>query len=72
MPVRKFRASAVADLPAGVRFKHSDAVLAARAVHRLSEIFSPIHSFPPGVYRFRNIEEAQAQKKSWMRNAIKR
>jgi hypothetical protein len=38
---------------------------ALRSVFRLAELFAPPQKFPPGVFKFRSIEQAQAQRIAW-------
>ena len=66
MPVRKFRSVAEAEqakqiLPGSAEFSR-----AVRAVFWIAATFSPARNVPPpGVYKFRSLEEAQARKKAW-------
>ena len=67
MPVRKFPSLAEAEqakriLPGSVEFSR-----AVRAVFWIAATLSPMRNAPPGVYKFRSLEEAQAQKKAWAR-----
>jgi hypothetical protein len=42
---------------------------ALHSVFWMAKKFAPPQNFPPGVYKFRDIEQAQAQKKAWARAA---
>jgi len=65
MPVQKFRSL----LEAGKkkRFQPGTAEFsnALRSVFWMAARFAPPQKLPPGVYKFRSIEQAQAQKKAW-------
>ena len=67
MSVSKFRSLGEAGRlrqiqPGTVEFSKS-----LRAVFLLAARLSPPQNIRPGVYKFRNIEQAQAQRKAWTR-----
>jgi hypothetical protein len=67
MPVRKFRSLLEVEpakriLPGSVEFSR-----ALRSVFWLAATFAPVQKAPPGVHKFRCLEEAQARKKAWAR-----
>lgn len=67
MPVRKFRSLSEAKqakriLPGSVEFSR-----ALRSVFWIAATFAPVQKAPPGVYKFRSLEEAQTRKKTWAR-----
>ena len=64
MPVRKFRD--VSEMNGTRWFESNDPALFLAINHtwRLAERICPKH-FPPGVYRHRTIEEAQALREKW-------
>jgi hypothetical protein len=67
MPVRKFHSLA----EAGQVQKHNPGTeefsRSLRSVFHLAAQFAASNKFPPGVTKFRSIEEAQAQRLAWMR-----
>lgn len=67
MPVRKYRTLADAGRARRIQPGSEEFSRALRTVFRLAAKFSPAQKFPPGVYRFRSIEEAQAQRIAWTR-----
>lgn len=67
MPIRKFRSLSEADKikrfrPGTEEFSH-----ALRSVFGMAAILAPHRLAPPGVFKFRSIEEAQDWNKSWKR-----
>jgi hypothetical protein len=65
MPIQKFRS--VGAIQSVERFspgtkEHNRAL---RAVFWMAAKLSPNQQYPPGVYKYRSLEEAQAQKRSW-------
>ncbi len=65
MPVRKFHSIAEANQPKRFGPGTVEFSRALRAVFWIAATFAPPRIVPPGVHKFRNIEEAQARKKSW-------
>ena len=65
MPVRKYRS--LMDVEPAKRFLPGSVELsrALRSVFWLSATFAPLQKAPPGVHKFRCLEEAQARKKAW-------
>jgi hypothetical protein len=66
MPIRKFRTLAEAGRARRIQPGTEEFSRALRVVFQLSDRFASSQKFPPGVYKFRSIEEAQAQKMVWM------
>jgi hypothetical protein len=65
VPVRKYRSleeavKSVRLVPGSAEFSR-----ALRAVFWIAGRFGPSRKAPPGVHKFRSIEEAQARKKGW-------
>jgi hypothetical protein len=71
MPIRKFRTPAEAGKPVKLQPGSEDFSRALRNTFRLAAIFAPSQAFPPGVFKFRSIEQAQAQRKAWIRDTIR-
>jgi len=65
MPVRKFRSFSEAVQQKGLAPGTEEFSCALRAVFWLAAKFAPRQVSPPGVHKFRSIEEAQARRKSW-------
>jgi hypothetical protein len=67
MPVQKFSSL----LEIGKRKKlqpgTSEFSNAVRSVFWMAARLAPSRTPPPGVYKFRDMEQAQAQKKAWLR-----
>jgi hypothetical protein len=72
MPIRKFRSLAEAGRVQKLNPGTEQFSLSLRNVFRLAAQFAPSPKPSPGVTKFRNIEEAQAQRSAWMRAARKR
>ena len=68
MPIQKFRSLADARKALHFRAGTPEHFRAVRSVFWLAARLAPQRSYPPGVYKFRSIEEAQAQRKLWDRN----
>lgn len=66
MPVQKFRSLDEMEISWVIPGtpEHSRSI---RAVLALVSIFAPKRRLPPGVFKYRNIEEADAQRESWER-----
>lgn len=66
MPIEKFRS--LQEMEAGWvepgTPKHTRSI---RAVLALVSMFAPKGISPPGVFKYRNVEEADAQRESWER-----
>jgi hypothetical protein len=68
MPIQKFRSAADASKsPVRLRPGTKEHSLALRAVFSIAALLSPPRRFPPGVYKYRSITEAQAQRSRWAR-----
>jgi hypothetical protein len=68
MPVRKFRSVADASKsPVRLRPGTKEHSLALRAVFSIAAQLSSPRRFPPGVYRYRSVGDAQAQRSRWAR-----
>jgi len=67
MPIRKFRTLDDAGHPERLQPGTEKFSRALRGVFRLMARFAPAQRFPPGVFKFRSIEQAQAQRKAWTR-----
>jgi hypothetical protein len=65
MPVRKFRTLDEAGRPQRYQPGTEEFSRALRSVFRLAELFAPPQKCPPGVFKFRSIEQAQAQRIAW-------
>jgi hypothetical protein len=70
MPIHKFRAFAEAGRPTKLKPETEEFSRVLHSVFRLAAIFAPIQSFPPGVYKFRSLEESQANKMEWIRKSV--
>ncbi|PYV86801.1 MAG: hypothetical protein DMG05_18845 [Acidobacteria bacterium] len=65
MPIKKFRS--LDDIRKALRvepgtLEHSYAL---RSVFWMADRFAPKQQLPPGVYKYRSIEEARAQRTTW-------
>jgi hypothetical protein len=67
MPVRKFHSLTEASQAQKLNPGTEEFSRSLRSVFRLAAQFAPPRKFPPGVTKFRSIEEAQAQRLAWMR-----
>lgn len=67
MPLRKFRSLDDAGRPERLQPGTEQFSRALRNVFGLAARFAPAPQFPPGVFKFRSIEQAQEQKKAWIR-----
>jgi hypothetical protein len=65
MPVRKFRSVEEMEQGKWIPPGSEEFSRAVRAVFWIAATFSPLRKVPPGVHKFRSIEEAQARKKTW-------
>jgi hypothetical protein len=72
MPVRKFRTLEEAGRPIKLQQGTEEFRRVLHSVFRLAALFAPGQIYPPGVYKFRSIEESQAQKISWIRKALQK
>ena len=70
MPVRKYRSLEEAVTPVRLLPGSAEFSRALRAVFWMAGRFAPPAGIPPGVHKFRSIEEAQARKRSWARIPI--
>lgn len=68
MPVQKFRFIEEARKALRVEPGSLDHTRAVRSVFGIASLLGPPLRLPPGVYRFRSIEEAQAQRRAWRRS----
>lgn len=66
MPVRKYRSLSEAGRPERLQPGTAAFSRALRCVFRMAAFFAPATKLPPGVHKFRSIEEAQAAKKEWL------
>jgi hypothetical protein len=66
MPIRKFHTLAEAGRLQKLRPGSEEFSRALRGVFKLAARFAPAQKLPPGVYKFRSIEQAQAQKNAWI------
>jgi hypothetical protein len=71
MPIRKF--NSISEIgkrkklqPGTPEFRN-----ALRSVFWMAQRFAPHQNLPPGVHKFRDIEQAQKQKRVWARTASK-
>jgi hypothetical protein len=69
MSVRKFRTLAEAGRTIRIEPGTGEFSNALRAVFQMASRLAPPRKFPPGVYKFRNMEEARAQKLAWARKS---
>jgi hypothetical protein len=71
MPVRKYRH--VGEMDRDIWYRRGDPQLfrAMKAVWNLWQTLAK-PTFPPGVYRFRSVEDASEQRKVWERRTIER
>ena len=67
MPVLKFRSLSEACQAKRLQPGTKEFSLALRSVFWMAARFAPNQKFPPGVHKFRTIEQAQAQKRAWVR-----
>ncbi len=67
MPLRKFRSLDEAGRPKRLTPGTEEVSRALRNVFRLTARFAPAQQLPPGVFKFRSIEQAQEQKKALIR-----
>ena len=65
MPVRKFRSLSEAALAERFRPGTVEFSCALHCVFWMAARFAPPRKAPPGVHKFRSIEEAQARKRAW-------
>jgi hypothetical protein len=66
MPVRKYRS--VEDMSVSWMTPGSDEYRrAVRAVLELVSMFAPKRALPPGVFKYRTVEEADADRERWER-----
>jgi len=70
MPIRKFRTLAEASRPIRLDPETEDFSRVLHSVFRLAALFAPAQTFPPGVFKFRSLEESQAQKTAWIRKTL--
>ena len=72
MPIQKFRSLLEASRALRVRPGTAEHSRALRSVFWMAAQFAPERQLPPGVFKFRSIEEAQAQRKAWARRQAHR
>ncbi len=72
MPVRKFHTLTEAGRPIKLQPDTEEFTRVLHGVFRLAAVFAPARTFPPGVYRFRSVEESQAQKMIWIRKTLQK
>jgi hypothetical protein len=70
MPILKFRTLEEAGRPVKLEPGTEEFSRALYNVFQLAELFGPPQSFPPGVFKFQSIEQAQAQRKAWTRRNV--
>jgi hypothetical protein len=70
MPIRKFHTLAEAGRPVRLEPGTEAFSRALHSVFRLAARFAPSQTFPPEVYKFRSIEQAQAQRIAWIRKKL--
>jgi hypothetical protein len=70
MPIQKFRSLLEAHKALRVRPGTAEHSRALRSVFWMAARFAPERRPPPGVFKYRSIEEAQAQRKAWARGQI--
>ena len=66
MPIEKFRSLDAIHQAVRIRTGTEEHSRALRSVFWMARL-SPEQRFPPGVYKYRSLEEAQAQRQSWSR-----
>ena len=69
MPVQKFRSVAEAGNASRIKPGTVEFSRRLRSVFWMAARFAPSPKSPPGVYKFRSIEESQTRKKAWSANA---
>ena len=67
MVVRKFHSLSEATQAKRLQPGTAEFSQALRSVFWMANKFAPHRQLPPGIHKFRSIEEAQASKKSWER-----
>ncbi len=67
MPVRKFRSAAEIPSVLWVRPGTEEHTRALKAVFATALLLAPPRRFRAGVFKYRAIEEAQAQRRAWCR-----
>jgi len=72
MPVRRFRSIEEARKALRLKPGSGEHFLAVRSVFGIASVLSPPSRLPPGVYRFRSIEEAQNQRTAWRKGPASR
>jgi hypothetical protein len=65
MPVQKFRSIEEARKALRVEPATLDHARAVRSVFGIASLLGPARRLPPGVYKFRSVEEAQRQRRVW-------
>jgi hypothetical protein len=68
MPIRKFHSFAEAGQAKKLNPGTEEFSRTLRSVFYLAAQFAPSRKFPPGVTKYRSIEEAQVQQLAWMRS----
>ena len=71
MPICKFHTLAEAGRAAKLDPGTEAFSRALYSVFRLAALFAPPQKLPPGVHKYRSIEEAQAQRIAWTRRNLR-
>ncbi len=66
MPIRKYRTLSEAGRSERLQPGTPEFSRTLRCVFRMAACFAPPTKPPPGVHKFRSIEDAQARKKEWL------